>query len=169
MCDAYLLWLGLLVLWQKLVRKGALESAAQTENAVVRLLWWETLDGGEDDFGLLWDQVIASVCVLMYALPILHPIPSSSIVWAHCFRWWVVSGSGAIIVPETQLSITSRIRIPVGNRGHPLRQRRLLDNVLCKGRLRHLCGYELRKGGEEGSLYSRASRGGFGCEAVVVD
>lgn len=77
--------------------------------------------------------------------------------------------SGAIIVPKTQLSITSRIRIPVGNWGHPLRQRWLLDNVLCKGRLRHLCGYELRKGGEEGTLYSRASRGGFGCEAVVVD
>lgn len=65
-----LLWLGLLILWQKLVGKGALESAAQTENAVIRLLWWETLDGGEDDFGLLWDQVIASGCVLVYALPI---------------------------------------------------------------------------------------------------
>ena len=42
-------------------KKAYLESAAQTENAVIRLLWRETLDGGEDDFGLLWDQVIGSV------------------------------------------------------------------------------------------------------------
>lgn len=61
------------------------------------------------------------------------------------------------IVPKTQLSVTSRIRIPVGNWGHPLGQRWLLNNVLCKGRLRHLCGYGLPKGGEEGSLYCRAS------------
>lgn len=77
MAIAYLLWLGLLILWQKLVGKGALESAAQTENAVVRLLWWETLDGSEDDFGLLWDQVIASVGVLVYDLPILCIDPPS--------------------------------------------------------------------------------------------
>ena len=58
-----------------------LESAAQTENAVVRLLWRETLDGGEDDFGLLWDQVIASVGVLVYHLP-----PSYALLIAQVWR-----------------------------------------------------------------------------------
>lgn len=57
-----------------------LESAAQTENAIVRLLWRETLDGGEDGFGLLWDQVIASVGVLVCALPPFYP-PSCAQVW----------------------------------------------------------------------------------------
>lgn len=60
----YLLWLSLLLLRQQLVAQRALERAAQTENAVVRLLWREALDGCEDDFGLLWDQVIGSVLAL---------------------------------------------------------------------------------------------------------
>lgn len=62
----YLLWLGLLILWQQLVGQGALESAAQTENAVVGLLWRETFDGCEHDFGLLWDQVVTSIVALVY-------------------------------------------------------------------------------------------------------
>ena len=51
--------------------KAYLESAAQTENAVIRLLWRETLDGGEDDFGLLWDQVIGSVFQSVHNPPLL--------------------------------------------------------------------------------------------------
>ncbi len=45
-----------------------LEGSAETEDAVVGLLLWETLEGGEDNLGLLRDQIITSVYQLAYAL-----------------------------------------------------------------------------------------------------
>lgn len=45
-------------------------------------------------------------------------------------------GSGA---PQAELSITRSIRIPVRNRRHPPGERRLLDDKVCEGGLRHGC------------------------------
>jgi len=38
-----------------------LEGSAKTEDAVVRLLWRESLDGQEHGVGLLWDQIIGPI------------------------------------------------------------------------------------------------------------
>lgn len=45
-----------------------------------------------------------------------------------------------IVVPKTQLAVTSSICVPVGNWGHPLREGWAALDVLCERWLRHDCG-----------------------------
>ena len=81
----YFFRLGLLVLWEDLVCKGALwycqytpqqlstnsssylECSSHAENTVVRLLGWQALERREDGLGLLGNQVVGSAreCLLV--------------------------------------------------------------------------------------------------------
>ena len=79
--------------------------------------------------------------------------------------WGADVGAG---VPQTELSVTRGIGVPVGERGHPLLQPRALDNEVGERGLRHdgrICG----GGGKEEPRYRLVVLRRYGLFEVDVD
>lgn len=114
-----------------------LESAAEAENAVIGLLGRETLDGLENDVGLLGDEVIGSAAQLVSFL-------APSMTSGRGVEWQLGRGSS---LPQPELSVAGGIGVPVGEGGEEALEEGALEHVGRERWLGHDCWQSSSNGG----------------------
>jgi hypothetical protein len=113
-----------------------LHGSADTEDAVVRLLWRESLDGLEHGVGLLWDQIIGPMKMHnQFAFPSLWASIRS--IRRHGASCVVNEPQESESLPQAELSVTRSIGVPIGDGHKPALEKRALDDELGERWLRH--------------------------------